>query len=104
MNKIKILGKEYNIIYFENVSNKNLEMVDNMGLSNMAKCEIHINKNLPEDQKNDTLLHEIIHMISDELCVKLKEDQITILATALYCIFKENEFRFIEIESKKDND
>lgn len=81
MKNIKILGKEYKIEY---VDNKTLG--GNFGDCNTANAYIRINKDITKQQQEDTLLHEVIHIISDELTLELTEGQVGRLATILYSI------------------
>jgi len=81
MKAIQILGKTYKIEY---VDNKTLG--GNYGDCNTTKAYIRINKEITKQQQEDTLLHEVLHIISDELNIELGEKQVQILATALYSI------------------
>lgn len=81
MKAIQILGKEYKIEY---VDNKTLG--GNYGDCNTTKAYIRINKEITKQQQEDTLIHEALHIISDELKIELEERQVQILATALYSI------------------
>lgn len=81
MKAIQILGKEYKIEY---VDNKTLG--GNCGDCNTTKAYIRINKEITKQQQEDTLIHEALHIISDELKIELEERQVQILATALYSI------------------
>lgn len=81
MKNIQILGKTYNIEY---VDNKTLG--GSYGDCNTTKAYIRINKEITKQQQEDTLIHEVLHIISDELKIELEERQVQILATALYSI------------------
>jgi Zn-dependent peptidase ImmA (M78 family) len=77
--QIKILGLCINIIYTDDVSR-----ADNcMEICDSKTLEIFINKNMPEENKRLTLLHEVIHMISDLLNLDLNESQVCGLSVAL---------------------
>lgn len=79
--KIQILGKEYSIEY---VDCKTLG--GNCGDCNTTRAYIRINKETTKQQQEDTLLHEVLHIISDEVILDLTEQQVGRLATALYSI------------------
>ncbi len=81
MKAIKILGKEYKI---ECVDNKTIG--GNYGDCNTTKAYIRINKEITKQQQEDTMIHEVLHIISDELKIELEERQVQVLATALYSI------------------
>ena len=80
-NKIKPLGKEYKVEY---VGDKML--AGNYGDSSTSRAYIRINKCISKQQQEDTLLHEVIHMLSNELKIGLEEEQVHRLATALYSV------------------
>jgi len=81
MKKIQILGKEYKIEY---VDNKTLG--GNCGDCNTEQAYIRINKETTKQHQEDTLLHEVIHIISEEVDLELTEPQTRRLATVLYSI------------------
>lgn len=85
MKSIFIFGKQYSINYVDAVDHE-----DNSGECNIRAGEIRILNTLSEAQKNDTLLHEILHIISDELCLGMSERQVTAMAVGLYAVYKEN--------------
>jgi thymidylate synthase (FAD) len=76
---IYILGKPYDV-----------EMVDdahtsgNMGSANRSLQKILIASAIGKDQQQDTLLHEVLHIINDELKVGLTEENVSRLAVGLY--------------------
>ena len=47
-------------------------------------------KDMPDDITEETLLHEIIHVLEHSLEFDLKERAIALLSTGLYCFLKEN--------------
>jgi len=47
-----------------------------------------------EDNQAETLLHEIVHLVSDKWYIELKEDQVEKLATGLYQVLKNNRLQF----------
>ena len=79
MNTITILGKTYSIEYVDE-----LHSAGTMGAANRNHQTIIICKDNHEEQQNDTLLHEVIHMISRELMMDLDEQTIARLAVGLH--------------------
>ena len=79
MKIITILGKPYKI-----VTMIHSECQGNMGSINREKQIIMVNKDLAIDQYKETLIHESLHIISEELNLALDEDTIARLAVALY--------------------
>lgn len=61
-----------------------------MGRSNSATGQILLRRDMPESIKRSTLLHEIIHQISDKLGLELTEAQTRGLESGLFPFFKEN--------------
>jgi len=60
-----------------------------MGRSNSMAAQIYINRNMPDEVKQSTILHEIIHQIADRLGLDLKESDVRCLETGLLPFFKE---------------
>jgi Zn-dependent peptidase ImmA (M78 family) len=90
--EVKILGKKIKILL---IDKKNLQ-----GLCDSTKNEISINKNLPTENKEETLLHEIIHNISDNVAIGLTEEQTQALGSCLYSVLKDNDI-FSIFKTKK---
>lgn len=42
------------------------------------------------DNQNDTLLHELLHFVDEEMQTNLRERQVRLLATGIYAMFKAN--------------
>lgn len=87
--ELRILGLTYRIEEVECVNKISAEK----GEINFLTHEIKIDKSMPQDLKEQTLLHEVIHAVFDSLGMyELNDDERTVqsLATALYSTFKEN--------------
>ena len=76
---IQILGKEYAILRLSDV-----EMGGDMGTSDQGRAVIRINKDKTQDQQEETLLREVIHMVSQELVLDISEETTARLAVGLY--------------------
>jgi len=76
---VSILGMTYKIFY-----RNNEEMDGELGKCVPSKLWIQINKDIPAPQQEETLMHEALHCISDELLLSLNEDKIQRLAVGLY--------------------
>lgn len=61
-----------------------------LGRANLLTQTIKLNEALKDDARNVTLLHEIIHLVSDMNAMELTESQVSTLATSLYTIVNEN--------------
>jgi hypothetical protein len=82
---MRILGKEVTVQY----DNKGIAGRD-MGETDPVNNLIWIKASMPEDQRQATLLHEIIEYINEDLELKLKHHQISGLATALHAVASDN--------------
>lgn len=93
--KIKIYGIEYNIKLVDSNSREDYSM----GRSDGKLGIITINKEMPSDVKFSTLIHEIIHIISNENGLGLKENIVCPLATGITTLLLENNiYNYTEIK------
>jgi Zn-dependent peptidase ImmA (M78 family) len=74
-----ILGKRYKIKYLDDDT-----MQSGYGSMQRAHGIILINKDTTEDQQAETLLHEVIHAVDEELKIGLEENDVARLAVGLY--------------------
>ena len=77
--QITVLGKPYTIKLVDEVS-----AGGNMGSCSRHTQDICINEELAKDQTDETLLHEVIHIIDGELVLGLSEETVARLAVGLY--------------------
>lgn len=84
--KIKLLGKTIDINYVHDVNVSRTVL----GLSCTGDSSITISANQTEENIEETLLHEIIHMVSNSLAIELNENQVTQVSAGLYSVYKEN--------------
>lgn len=84
---INICGVPYNVVERED----KISIDTHFGLIDYAKCEISINKDIPEAKKKETLCHEIIHGILIHIGrTEMSEDETFVqsLANAIYQTFE----------------
>lgn len=81
-----VLGKKITVKYLSEASSDD----PYMGRSDVKRNEITICKDMPIDNQEETLLHEVIHNILDNLGVKQRENLIQQLSVSLYSVFKDN--------------
>lgn len=74
-----ILGKRFAVHY-----RPEAESAGNLGDSCYSRQLIHLADNVPPAVQSETLLHEVLHMISDSLSLGLTESLITSLACGLH--------------------
>lgn len=93
LDKISVMGMEYAIEYVDVVDKEN----PRFGQVNFFESKIKIDKSLSEDRKKQTLIHEILHCVCQELGLydlNDNENAIQSIATALYDISKNNQAIF----------
>jgi Zn-dependent peptidase ImmA (M78 family) len=74
-----ILGKKYKVKYLDDDT-----MQSGYGSMQRAHGIILINKDTTPDQQAETLLHEVIHAVDEELKIGLEEADVARLAVGLY--------------------
>jgi len=84
--KVHILGVPFRVL---------TESPSDWSENGMGRCcvktqTIRINKNMPPENRNKVLLHEIIHAIADENGIGLTETQTSVLATGLFAFLRDN--------------
>ena len=84
--KVKILGKRYRI---DTVPNSNLDP-RNQGHILHTTGRITLLDGMAPDATRETLLHECIHSIVDNLQLGLEEKQVGALSAGLYALAKES--------------
>ena len=76
---VNILGKKYKVELLDEATSGG-----NMGSANRSLQHINVNKNNAKEQQQDTLMHEILHIIDGELKLNLTEDTISRIAVGLF--------------------
>jgi len=77
--QINILGKSYRVVEIEASC-----APDMAGTNDRDAQTITVVKGLAKQAREDTLLHESLHVISDELCIGLTEAQVGQIACGMY--------------------
>ena len=78
--KVKVLYKEYEISEQGNLHDENGDL---LGLIQYLPQEIILNADAAEEQKQATLVHEVIHALDEMYGIGLKEKQVEKLGNAL---------------------
>lgn len=91
LDEIKIGWKNYKIIK----TNPNHNLIDSgkdcYGEIDYNKREIYLNESLNDEEQNKaTLIHEMLHGISEMYNLELSEDIVSRLGEALYIVIKDN--------------
>jgi len=91
---MRILGKEFKLEFVDG----SVFTPDNMGMMEFKNQRISIIGGMPNDNTQETILHEIIHIVDESFSLELGEKKVNALSSALYSIFKDNG---IKIEFKQ---
>lgn len=93
--KVKILYKEYGI---EEQNNLHDNGGDLYGQIHYLPEKILLNSESSQEQKQATLIHEIVHGLDEMYCIGLKEKQVEKLGNAFYMLICDNPQLFKEEE------
>lgn len=83
---VRVLGKNFTVQFCK----QGPMDLEDFGHMLLGKQQIAIQDNLPSELERDTLLHEVIHAISDQTDMGLTEHQVQILGCALMQVFLDN--------------
>lgn len=95
---IQVVGHTYKVLYKSHLSKDR----GIRGRINHRLQEIQIEPENPVSQKNQTMLHEILHFIETTFAMDLSDDDIDRLAEGLYQVLSDSfgiEFDWSNIES-----
>ena len=89
------IGKHYfEVMLVEEIrsisANQDVEQAWRMGAVDIVNCQIEIKKTMIESMRQEVLLHEVIHGLSDIFAIGLSEEQVTGLAAGLYAFVLDN--------------
>ena len=83
---IKFMGYTFRVIQ----ETEHTEEEERYGLIDYRSQTIQLNKYSTDQRKQETLVHELIHLVLDFLKVELDEDDVGRMGHGLYAILKEN--------------
>ncbi|SFE41577.1 hypothetical protein [Peptostreptococcus sp. D1] len=100
MNKIKIGWKEFDIEHIEKEKARlNVVSGDCYGEIHFDKNKIYLNNEFSDEQKQATLIHEVLHGIERMYSIdSLDEDTVTRLGNALYTVLIDNNLEIVKKE------
>jgi len=55
-----------------------------MGRASTQDLAVYMNPDLKEDARDETLLHEVLHLVSSHMKLEIKEQDVTVLSFGLY--------------------
>lgn len=82
---IRLLGTDCEVVL-----DADMAKTGDMGLCDVCNSRITIDATLERSVMEETLLHEIIHYISEKNHLKLSETKVMGLSTGLYSVIKDN--------------
>jgi hypothetical protein len=85
---LKIIGREYEVSYLE-------ELKDVVGECDWDNLKIRIKTGQPPSLEIDTLLHEVVHAIDNAMQLNMNERQVYCMTTGLIATLKDNQ-QFLE--------
>ena len=88
--KLNILGKRFDIV-LEDMSK---HACDHMGSAQLSTQKIWIDTEVHIQEKEETILHEIIEMINKMCELELDHKQMTTLSSTLYQVLSDNKLSF----------
>lgn len=97
--KIEILGLDYEVEFVDGYSREE----ELRGRIIFTEGKIKIDSKLSDDQKKETLLHEILHGIAEGAGIedRLNEKTIHVLSRTLYSLFKNQHLDFLRYGFEK---
>ena len=87
---VNIGGIIFNINLVSGKTNNSLHERDYLGNIDYEKCVITIDGDLNQQQKEVTLLHELMHGIANHFCIEVEEVGIDRLSRGIYQVLKDN--------------
>lgn len=86
--RIKVISKRFTIHYVPEATGELSD--EKMGLCDTLNQNIWVQDDLKEDTQRETLLHEILHAISDEMGLNLTEEQVAGTAIGVLAVLMDN--------------
>ena len=83
--RVRVMGKVYSITYIENS-----DAIESNGVCKNDTLSILIADELPPDEERDTLLHEIVHAVDNQISIGLTEKKVRQIATGLMQVILDN--------------
>ena len=92
--RICILGKPFKVgfVPIEHIGLRDNAEDDDpgMGRTSPERQEIYVRSGQPLESEQDTVLHECLHAVDETLGLQMNEYQVTVLATGLLAVLKDN--------------
>ena len=93
--RIKVVSKRFTVEYhkpIEGEEERDPALLDpeHAGECRTLEQRILIEDGMKPDTQKDTILHEVLHAISDEMELDLSEEQVTGAAKGILCVLMDN--------------
>ena len=86
--RVKVISKRFTIHYVPEGTGELSE--EKMGLCDTFHQNIWVQDDLKEDTQRETLVHEVLHAISDEMRLELTEQQVAGAAIGILAVLMDN--------------
>jgi hypothetical protein len=87
--RVKIISKRFTIHYVEE-GHEGLGGEDNKGMCDSLNQDIFVEEGMKFDTQKETILHETLHAISDEMGLNLTEEQVDGGAKGILAVLMDN--------------
>lgn len=94
--RVKIGAQRYRVVECDSISWRDDELLGltRCGVGEISIARTHYGRDVPEDSKSDTFLHEVIHSVSGVYGLGLSERQVSGLAGGLLQVIRDNRLDF----------
>lgn len=86
---IRVLGKEYRVEWDAVIDNPDPEAITT-GDNLQPILRIRIHKGLALDEERETLIHELVHAVENQLDLPMSEKTVRRLSVGLYALLRDN--------------
>lgn len=83
-------------VYMIESAKPNLSVEDYYGTINYGEEKIYLRDSNSEEQNVQTLIHEVLHGISEFYLLGMEEKEVALLSNALYTVLKDNNLKIIQ--------
>lgn len=94
--QIRVVGKTYAVLFVDEVDSE-----DSNGEHDLQRQEIKVKNAIHPELAMDTLLHEVLHAIDEQLDLRLKHKQVHALAVGILQVLREND-HLVKFLTKKE--
>lgn len=82
---VRVLGKDYQIEWGATDLGEGV-----MGDHSQSELKIRVRGGMPHDEERETLLHELIHAVDEQLGIRMTEKRVRMLSVGVYALLRDN--------------